>query len=171
MASKRKFAKTDDLLKPHGRVWNVIDKHETEPTDLYEHATRFKVLPFQNPETILNPIECLYFMLPTTIITDGVNNTNRCLLIDKQPITDKGEFLTFLGLTAAMSADPMKGNINGYWNNLPKENSTLLHRDFGKRFGMSRNRFKMIRHCLSFTNKKPDTTIVSIYFLLLSLPA
>jgi hypothetical protein len=55
----------------------------------------------------------------------------------------------------------MRGGIDAYWRSANTSNETVyIHGDFGERFGMSRDRFKIIRRYFR-CSRPADTTVVT----------
>ena len=84
--------------------------------------------------------------------------------------TTKGELLKHLGIHLVFSLEPTRGGFGVHWNLKASADQTcVLAKEYGKRFGMSRNRLEFLQNaCL--LDVKEDSSIpiqqkVIIYLL------
>lgn len=143
-------------MRPHGQIWQ--DKGEllvdSAANEAYNQPARINF-----PQNLtLNDgdvdIESYFTLLfPMSFLSQSiVPLTNGVLQSRHQVPTTTGEILKFFGLSLAMALDSCKGGIDIYWSQpIEHENTVILPRNFGQRFGMARDRFKLLRTCLTFS--------------------
>jgi len=100
-----------------------------------------------NAHELIDILSYFLLLFPMTFLTSQiVEYTNFNLREARKPITDKAEMLRFLGITLAMSLDPVRGGLKSYWDdNDVIEESIYQKKCYGSRFLMTRHRFQDIR--------------------------
>jgi hypothetical protein len=100
--------------------------------------------------------DCFRLFFPEQIMQTILDLTNHNIAADATRIggaISRGELLKYFGLRLAMALEPC-GSIDNYWNKPGAPNETLQSirqpRNFGDRFGMSRNRFRCIERNLQY---------------------
>jgi len=151
-------------LHPHGRDWAVSGEITFDPNtnQMYSQRPSLQWGQFLTDRTIINEMDYFRLLFPIKFINEKVVPiTNEQLALNRQNSLSGGEFITFLGITLAMALQPMRGGIDAYWRSANTSNETVyIHGDFGERFGMSRDRFKIIRRYFR-CSRPADTTVVT----------
>lgn len=142
-------------LNPHGQVWVP----ETCPID--PNIQTAYNLPCRLNWTILGEAHDLdrayihYFSLFFPLgylISTIIPATNAVLVHKHAKPTSRGEMLKWFGLRCAMTLESTRGPVGDYWASPPaSEESIYLSHDYSARFGMSRDRFKLLSQSLRLT--------------------
>lgn len=101
------------------------------------------------------PSEYVYLLLPD--LDEAVEATRANWPVGEHP-PDLSEIILFIGIILAMALDPILGPRSDYWKvEYDDENDFSAPRSYGKRYGMSRERFENIARYLrlaSYTDKQ-----------------
>jgi hypothetical protein len=172
---KKKEPTKEELLKPHGQQWVIID----DPRSIIEdpevlrvrkrHSTQIHFDRFEidvpPPQDRLNRPR-LYFKgsYPWKTVGETVEATRKNMDSDRERAAHtqkhfyeftRGRFFTFIGITIVMALYPMRGGLDAYWRESDDLTRMKKGGRFGSQFGMSLEEFKNIRQY--FQLKKYDT--------------
>lgn len=103
--------------------------------------------------TTRKPMHYFRLMFPSDIMASIVLHTNNLIKSkcgDGAKGIDSYELYKFLGIRLAMAIDPLYGTKKEYWATKTSDRTIRQPKDYGKRFGMSRDRFEQIEKCLKF---------------------
>lgn len=141
----------DDRLKPDGRLWVARGSEEiTLKTFRIDEGppTTFRweyVLETAHQKT---PIDYVRLFFPMPILESITQLTSGEIRRHGGKVLSADEFWKYLGLRILMSIDVLP-EVADYWHDSDTD-SAIVPRAFGRRFGMSKNRFEEIDRHLKF---------------------
>ena len=99
--------------------------------------------------------EYFYLVFPMIFISPILIWTNEVLASSNYPVNvrvpvTKGEFIRWIGIRLCMVITPLRGGLDSYFATEAAEGSVYEPGNYGKRFKMSKNRFKAIQESLRF---------------------
>ena len=149
-----------------------MDMKNNEDLDVHTGSTQIR-WPNSTNKPFKEKTSLDYFILsyPSDSWTKSIHATNN-MINEKYPESEHttlGEIITYLGLRLGMCMDPIRGGYEAYWNTPDRNTSRqiMLPRDFGTRFGMTKNRFELLTTCFQLDFEEPiinNPNRVSIYF-------
>lgn len=146
------------VVKVDNTVWALADDVDDEmngekklfkPTFFFSLVDSDHLFGVQNRK----PMHYLRLMFPVEIIPTTLQYTNTLIkgrLGEGAQMLETFELYQYLGIRLAMCLDPIYGSRKEYWATKPLDKAIRQPRDYGNRFGMSRDRFELIDSCLSF---------------------
>ena len=148
-------------MNAHGQQYEVLQSLAAEEHNRTRHAdnARINIPPNEGLDAELPRLRSVvwYFFLcfPMPIVTDILKWTNRNIQASgyvpylKTELT-KGEFFQHLGIRLCMIITPLRGGIDAYFATYMESGTVYEPGNYGRRFGMSKNRFKLIQECYAF---------------------
>ena len=147
----------NDLLKPHGRVWEVKENLNIDPAidNKYKTSSRIAWPPLEQLTPLDNrgPMDYFLHFFPLQVVQSMLEQTNK-EMVNRGYLgnVSKGELFRWMGVQLTMCIQPQRGGIDSYWKS-PEEEGTVYHGgNFSQRFKMSRKRYLKIRECLRFAD-------------------
>jgi len=100
------------------------------------------------------PLDYFMKLFPTQLLDTMIQCTSQRMHENKKktPVT-KGEILKFLGARLGMTLEPRKGGLEVYWSTEDDKEGFSQGANYGKRIGMSFNRFITISQNLCFSER------------------
>ena len=152
----------DDRLSPHGQYYEEMEElvFNESGRNRYAEPARF-IFPAnegfdQFPDVEKPIVEYFYLVFPMIFINIILAATNTVLTASNyseyvKRQLDKGEFLKWIGIRLCMVLTPLRGGIDAYFAVGSAEGTVYEGGNYGRRFGMPKNRFKAIQESLRFT--------------------
>lgn len=119
--------------------WNAINVKENSDKSPFQYLSLFL------------PMDCLDSYCKLT--SESIKQDQRCTAKHQSGAVEREEFLKFLGIHLLMARDPICEKTEDYWNVNDEELGLYMARQFGQRFGMVRERFRVIENNITFGEK------------------
>ena len=147
----------NDLLKPHGRVWEVKENLNIDPAvdSKYKNPSHIAWTQLEQltPLDDRGPMHYFLHFFPLQVVQSMLEQTNK-EMANRGYVgnVSKGELFRWMGVQLTMCIEPKRGGIESYWKS-PEDQETTYHGgNFSQRLKMSRKRYLKIRECLRFTD-------------------
>ena len=148
-------------LNPHGQQYEVLERLEAPEHNRsrYMDDAKIKIPLNEGMDANFNRLRPMswYFSLcfPMPIITVLLLWTNQNIQSSIYPASvrtelRKGEFFKHIGIRLCMVITPLRGGLDAYFSTETEPGTVYEAGNYGKRFGMSKNRFKVIQESLAF---------------------
>jgi hypothetical protein len=169
IASDEPSSINSEVLRPHGQEYEVIDDLNVDPqaNRRYNRAARFNFPNgegFEQHTDIGRPIaEYFYLLFPMGFLPELLTQTNLIIQDSAYPNylkynLTRGELFKWLGIKLAMILSPLRGGIDAYFASENEIGTVYEAGNFGKRFKMSKGRFKIIQESLRFAPENRQST-------------
>lgn len=157
----------EDLLFVHGRLWFEADPLTVNPyeADIFRQPARISwPNSFNNNghKSFFDYFRLVFSMDMIKTAVRGINSKLTKVSNNEKKLISCGEFVRFIGIRLAMTAEPRRGSIDTYWESKQRKGSIYTPADFGNRFGMTRHRFQEITSCLYFNEELEEEDMENI---------
>ena len=147
----------NDPLKPHGRVWEVEENLNIDPTvdSKYKTSSHIAWAPIEQLKLLDDRGLMHYFLhfFPLQVVQSMLEQTNK-EMVNRGYVgnVSKGELFRWMGVQLTMCIQPQRGGIESYWKSPEDKETTYQGGNFSQRLKMSRKRYLQIRECLRFAD-------------------
>ena len=154
----------ENLLNPHGQIWipNVSVEVENEECSSYHGHFVWQNMHHLDISN-RGPYDYFRLMFPFTFLTSSiVVSTNTILGRLHEPITDIGEMLKFFGIRLQAAYERSRGDFLDNWSTSCPSDEATRPGNYAERFGMSRDRFKLLNSCFRLDHYNEQTYVEEV---------
>ena len=167
----------DNLLTPHGQIWvpNVSVEIETEEYPSFRGHFLWQNMHHLDVSNRM-PYDYFRLMFPFPFLNSNiVVSTNMILGMLHEPTTDIGEMLKFFGIRLQAAYERNRGDFLDNWSTSCPSDEATRPGNYAERFGMSRDRFKLLSSCFRLDQYNAQTyvdeVIMKFFYKVLFLSA
>lgn len=144
----------DAFLCPHGTPWKVVDHVEV---DLCQKTHKASIRLPSSPNEERTPLELFNVLFPYASLSSILQATNKKLrqCNYNDPLTML-ELYKWLGIRLSVIIDRSHGSIDHFWEETVDEWSVFPASDYGARYGMTKQRFKLLQDCFRLNSSEDD---------------